>query len=1612
MSKDYFNSPLKQLFELAPGTLDHSVQVNYERFINEGGSVFELLKMGREGVVQTFTLSSDEAQALLDKAKSLAVHSAREYREQRLVRKGPPNPLHRTGIRALVDTPSFDDLFNPDWEAAAPAQSLDSSISPAAYFLRLVELARALEERAVKKKFTFEARRPDLTSLIIDPTSAFQIKPTITLVNEVLESIIKNHLAPQLLEGQVVDDKLLETRFPHRSMPFEWYAEQYKVVLAKNKLSLGEVVRSIDHTAPYFRRPGVRGDFSDIALRQSCNLGPQQQRLLIENFVIPGNAAVFYTKNFGSTADKLKDSVHFCAQTSIDAKALTSLLSIEEFVPKQSSNVSLPTTTATVTPKEFGSRYINYGLAAAMDLSDPADGTRQFVRHDLNRFDRMNRMLRLSRWLDLPPDQCDRLIMAAFNAEVRGDFVDPATRLKELADRPSRITNNTLRVIGLFQEFRLQFKCTAEQFAALIDEISPCGRGEELSQFDRIFNVQALFDAPLKLDNRFFAIEPQTRNDKRTVDQICSSLGLNQETWLYLARFVAKSYNQRDELQCSLSVVSSFYRLVLLASFLRINPIELAALLETLSERGASEVVQRLLGEPRLLISGTGGVGDVLSVIHAAQTCVQWLQENDLTVTWLVQHVAQVIAPPMATEADVMLLQEIHGRLQPVRLTEEVFTAAGVPQNNAVPSRGWLSLLDQLVDADGLVSNLPSDENDYERAVAEIQAAVADAKLPEADVDNARAVILALVLQARDAQCAVIQESLSVYLSVSPDVVLPLLKWVNKGGVYLLVMETTRALAAVTSGADKINVGDDVLNLLEHLVQRAEVVNKLSLSSAMLVALTTRRNWQWFGLNDAQALTLSTLYQLTLFQRAVMHTGQPAQTLLQYLELVNALPAMLTPEDQRLIRDSAATRLAVVLKWGVREVLECILYLSPAMPIVRDVTTLDALLRIRGLATRSGLDAKAIIRLGSLTPDSDTPAYRDVAEHVLESLSESTVEGQSREIGEIGQSVTHEIRCINDTLIANAENQVALVELCLRDLANRPMPNITVRWTSDRPGLLEDISITDHEGRAVIRFRPEKGTWMGAVQIKGSYGLAQVVYAPKIIVDCDEFSLGFDLGGTTDPEPDETFLAGGEGIFPVWVRLVDEHSNPGVGRTVTFSGQGVVADPLVAITDAEGIARTRVRSIEPVEEASLVASYSTKDSKVINNITFVDKPSITLLEVVSMAVDGEPLVLRCHVFGLGRLPSPGVSVGLYLDAAEEPIETKLTTEEGIAEFTVPDVKAGKQTFTAKVEMDEQQLEIDVARSAVIHGESADYRFPVAGSGTPTLLWVTVREESHNQSRFIANCPILWSVAGPGGEPLASVSIPTDAIGRSTYPFEVDVAGKYDVTAVREAGAEDQRIFDLQVVPAIDWTFTLTDTTTSIPDSSVPLAFIRGHQYKLVINLPDGVDLEGARAMLAWDSDFSAKGMGMLFTPATGAYVAIGANGTSLSWDISCQNLRNGAFDLTFYCDRLDQRLILPGRLDAPPPVVAIPAQNAEVDVQPELSGTGSSSAQIYVFEGKQGALLARTSVGADGNWKVTIAEPLSTGPHVFSVKQRHIDTTEAWAPDVHVHVGKKSLINP
>jgi hypothetical protein len=84
--------------------------------------------------------------------------------------------------------------------------------------------------------------------------------------------------------------------------------------------------------------------------------------------------------------------------------------------------------------------------------------------------------------------------------------------------------------------------------------------------------------------------------------------------------------------------------------------------------------------------------------------------------------------------------------------------------------------------------------------------------------------------------------------------------------------------------------------------------------------------------------------------------------------------------------------------------------------------------------------------------------------------------------------------------------------------------------------------------------------------------------------------------------------------------------------------------------------------------------------------------------------------------------------------------------------------------------------------------------------------------------------------------------------------------------------------------------------------------------------------------------------------------------------------------------------------------VSSPTTGATVQVQPWLIGTGSPRGQVSVFDGSEGPLLGRTVVDDDGNWRLLVAEPMTAGAHVLSVKQRREDMTQIWPVDINVTV--------
>ncbi|MHA6195574.1 Tc toxin subunit A [Pseudomonas wadenswilerensis] len=841
------------------------------------GSAFAIARMGVDALLkQVPGLDAEQAGALHQRASALAVLAARHYREQRLTAApaATANPAWRTGLRALVEGPTFESQFNPSWGDNCSPQAIEATTSPAAYLTALFQWAtQVIEPQANQeegKPIFLAARRPDLGALILDNQSLERVEPTIGIVNEILESAARKHLDDHNEKQRSVDDALLEARYPF-GLPFERYMSQINAILQRKNFGLGDLIRQIDPDFPYFCRGGLHSLRSDEALQLDMAIGPEQRALLLEAAYFPrGERRVssrsvqtrtnprtllreslhtlqssFFLRHYGvAKAEELVPLSAFCLRTGLDQDGVESLLSIERYAPTASPNVP---GLAAPSPIRFGSVYINAGVDRSIGIAS-VDGEHELRDWVADHFDRIQRLIRLARWLDLPFGEVDQIVAAALGAE-HGEIV-----------RGSVISENTLRALGLFRRLRRDYKVRAEDFAALLQGVALYARGSEIAQFDRVFNDPTLFSEPLVLDDSKFSIVPEDEEQYRRIHHLCSALGVSFETYLYLARYIAQFHQTteaRDEgadhLYWSHAVVSAFYRLARLPGWLGLSSVEALALLQLMGERG-HQYVSRLV-TTHLAVYQHSDLSDTLSVVQALADTVAWLRDNDLDVAWLYQHLMPLAPVAVASDRELDLLRQIAGRMLPTILGEASFRDAGLPMFSGVdlPTPiDWLKQLELFVSPQGLILDRPEDLDDeaYEAALrARLGVIVDDLELSGGADVLVR--VFQLVMEARSAQRALVWESLAGLFGGSAELSQELLGWAG-GSSYQLLEEVLE----VFDGDEPlpVPVGDDILALLARLTQRMSIVERLALSP--LAVRSWWRHREWFdGVGAAGELT-------------------------------------------------------------------------------------------------------------------------------------------------------------------------------------------------------------------------------------------------------------------------------------------------------------------------------------------------------------------------------------------------------------------------------------------------------------------------------------------------------------------------------------------------------------------------------------------------------------------------------------------------------------------------------------------------------------------------------------------------------------------------------------
>lgn len=1157
--------PAAQLFVQLFGEQTSTAQNRLSKlwsYIEQGGSIFPLVEKGLPVLVDEYGLEQEEARRFLRRANSLATYVRRRFIEHHVKRDKAGSTGPSSGLMSLVDGPQLERIFDLQLRAKCPSDSLESMFGPSAYLVFLYRLIRDLiESVGDDTKLPLHGRRKDLMTLTVDSKTVNAPESSVDVIVRVLQAFITaNTTLP-------IEQALITARYPN-GLPYYQHWVTVDGVAGFNGRSVGDFANIVDGKFPNFLHSASLTRLAAAALAHASRLGPYQQRLLTEPYKTFDERLAFYLENFGMEfvidIRGLAYIFRLSEHANLVAEEVISLLSVGDHTPRRSANVTYSDKTVLLESGRSGSVYINNNAHPAIGITTQSQSSFNRIVVDpvtsegVNFFDRLNRKLRLDKWLNLPPEQTDALLVAAIRAQARG------------AEKPEvwAISVNVIHALGLFQRLRERYNCTAADFAVFLDELSLYGRGDALSQFDQVFNNQDNYRKPLKLDDEAFALIPISEEDNLTVSQLCNGLGIDLQTYHYLALAIAQAHDLTDNLVRSSAVISSFYRLVKLPRLLNITPVEGVLMLSVL---GGETWLKGLAGKPRIVDvavgDGTADIPGVLSLIEAMQACVQWCEQSNISVLWMLQHVSAPLRLSDFSQQDQQFFDKIGTLLPSARLFNNSFLVAGIP-----PAKGsdWLDLLSidseglaPVVDANGLILATAMTPEDYSAFAREkLEWAVRNGlDIEETQVSVLAEIMLTVLLQARDAQVSLVRESLAVYAGIEGELAILVLNWVDASVYQLLRQVYDRTdLEPPATQRRRDEPSDPLLELLAVVRQRAEVVSMLGLSAALLRDYLDYGYEAWVDqsiiiIDPSQKYVFSVriLYAMTTLTRAFSMSEQPEQKLLDYLRQVHSLPARPSEDALRVVQQAAAIKLAEFFAWSAQEVSECVRHIDPETQVLKTLEQLDLLMRVYQLSMQTGMDARTILRIGTLPETTDaSEAYAQAAELALLSQTQTRVPVVQAP-GELKQLVRMTCAVEPTEVFASKTDEKAIITMTLTDARGAALKGIAVDWHSELGTIRSGI--TDPEGVLTAEYFP--GTVLGTDRLYFSLSLLEPEWAVSIDVIAHAESMNFPTG-LMSPVPTEVVPLGQE--ITLYATMVDQYGNLGANMLVDWAWE-VETDP-------------------------------------------------------------------------------------------------------------------------------------------------------------------------------------------------------------------------------------------------------------------------------------------------------------------------------------------------------------------------------------------------------------------------------------------------------------------
>ncbi len=708
-------SATSRLLQAVAGDKDSSARLAKLGF----ASVFDIARLPREQFVTQYYSAVEGGGSSVEKAASSPVADAEpadmhtlavSYANQLLhLSRQVANTQSRRAMApaaegelaqplALVDIPTYQGQFpDDDWTSMCKPGAIEAKTSPVHYVVDLYKLACLLEAVAVDKEgaITLDMRRTDLKELVIDEQSTYQEIPTLSLVLEILDKAIQKG------DGSVVvDDVMATTRYPFQ-LPFDLWMKQISLVLQEQKTDLGRVIQQADTVAPYFPL-GSDSDTQARALLASSQLSEGAHTLIVEAEPdAEANKAAFLWTNFGlfelkvtdpsgTMVQNLSSVSRFLEATSLIGSELDALLSQGNYKPKRSSAIKNPES-----PNDlrllYGSAYINSGSGTPISSSEDA-----ITGLNARNLWKINKLIRLQRWTEVPFDRIDWMIRAATQASYLAFGRDLA-----LDDR-------SVRAVGLFKRWRERYRIKPEPFCALIWQLNPYAAGNDTPFYDQLFGAVAGVRDELPVDGSDFLYADSTT---ATVQTLCAGLKIKAEELALIGSIVEDAPDiPEGKLQRTLPIFSALYRLVALPRLFGYNVREGQALLRILKSVNPKWTEAIIKATPY-----KKGEVDVFSAMLTAEALVDWLQSHTMSPLAVEHALGLAEEFPVETEELVRFAQELGQQVQAVCLSAERFAQSGLPTEELADEHGnvkridWMKALEALVDEQGLIKEVPTE---------------------------------------------------------------------------------------------------------------------------------------------------------------------------------------------------------------------------------------------------------------------------------------------------------------------------------------------------------------------------------------------------------------------------------------------------------------------------------------------------------------------------------------------------------------------------------------------------------------------------------------------------------------------------------------------------------------------------------------------------------------------------------------------------------------------------------------------------------------------------------------------------------------------------------------